>query len=144
MRTQLEAGRAGQSPEPPRPFPPTHPNKGKEVVTPDDVDLSVDDELSSGSSPLPRRSPTPDAQEALLRKRLPCRSSRSISVTRHRERREPSRDRRPPTPAHQHVPDRAGGFPSPMPSLHPTYGVAPMITPSVVRRPQDMLSTPLK
>ena len=30
-----------------------------------------------------------------------------------------------------------------MPSLYPTYRVAPMIAPSIVRRPQDMLSTPL-
>ena len=30
-----------------------------------------------------------------------------------------------------------------MPSLYPTYRVAPMISPSVVRRSQDMLSTPL-
>ena len=57
LRTQLEAGRAGQSREPPRPFPPTRTNKGKEVDVPDDVDLSAGDELSSDSSPLPRRSP---------------------------------------------------------------------------------------
>ena len=143
LRTQLEVGRAGHSREPPRPFPLARPNKGKEVAAPEDVDLPADDELSSSSSPLPHRSPTLDAAEALLRKRPPCPSSWSISVVRHRARREPSRDRRPPTPAHQHVPDRVGGFPPPMPSLYPTYGVAPMIAPSVVQRPQDMLSTPL-
>ena len=143
LRTQLEAGRAGQSREPPHPFPPTHTNEGKEVVAPDDVDILVDDELSSGSSSLPRRSPSPSAAKAHSRKRPPHRSSRSVSIARHRARREPSRDRRPPTPAHQYVPDRAGGFPPPVPSMYPPYGAAPMIAPSAIRGPQDMLSTPL-
>ena len=49
LRTQLEAGRAGQSREPPRQFPLARTNKGKEVATPDDVHLPTDDELSSGS-----------------------------------------------------------------------------------------------
>ena len=146
LRTQLEAGRAGQSREPPLPFPPPRPGKGKEVVAPDDVDLPTDDELSSGSSPLPRCSLSPNAAEAHSRKRPPRRSSRSISVTRRRVRREPSRDQRLPTPTHQYVPDRAGGLPPPMPSMYPPYGAAPtqqVIVPSVVRGPQDMLSTPL-
>ena len=64
LRTQLEAGRAGQSREPPLPFPPSRPGKGKEVVAPDDVDLPADDELFSGSSPLPRRSPSPNVVKA--------------------------------------------------------------------------------
>ena len=92
LRTQLEAGRAVQSREPPCPFPPACTNKGKEVAEPDDVDLPADDELSSGSSPLQRRSPSPSAVEAHSRKRPPRRSSRSISVARNRARREPSRD----------------------------------------------------
>ena len=61
-------------------------------------------------------------------------------------RREPIRDQRPPTLAHQYVPDRAGGFPPPMPSMYLPYGTAPtpqMIVPSAVQGPQDMLSTPL-
>ena len=64
LRTQLEAGRAGQSLEPSHPFPPSRPGKGKEVAAPDDVDLPADDELSSGSSPLPRCSPSPNVVEA--------------------------------------------------------------------------------
>ena len=59
-------------------------------------------------------------------------------------RREPSRDQRPPTPAHQYVPDREGGFPPPVPSMYPPYGDVPtpqMIVSFVVRGPQDMLST---
>ena len=92
LRTQLETDRAGQSREPPRLFPPSRPGKGKEVATLDDVDLPVDDELSSCSSPLPRCSPSPNTVEAHSRKRPPCRSTRSISVARRRVRREPNRD----------------------------------------------------
>ena len=61
-------------------------------------------------------------------------------------RREPSKDQRPPTPAHQYVPDRAGGFPLPEPSMYPGFVVVPapqMIFSSTVRGPHDMLSTPL-
>ena len=61
LRTILEAGRTGQSRETPRPFPPSRLDKGKGVVAPGDVDLPADDELSSGSSPLPHRSPSPNA-----------------------------------------------------------------------------------
>ena len=84
--------------------------------------------------------------EAHSRKRSPRRPSRSVNVTRRRARREPSRDQRPPTPAHKYVPDRAGGFPPPMPSMYPPYGAAPMpqmIALSAVWGLQDMLSTPL-
>ena len=61
--------------------------------------------------------------------------------------REPNGDQRPPTPALQYVPHRAGGFPPPVPSMYPPYGAAPtpqMIAPSAVRGSQDMLSTPLR
>ena len=61
-------------------------------------------------------------------------------------RRKPSRDQRPLTLAHQYVPDRAGGFPQPVPSMYPPFGVAPapqMIFSSAVWGPQNMLSTPL-
>ena len=64
LQTQLEAGRAGQTREPLHLIPLSRPDKGKEVVAPDDVDLPADDELSSGSSPLPRRSPSPNVAEA--------------------------------------------------------------------------------
>ena len=145
LRTQLEAGLADQSREPPHPFPHSRLGKGKEVAASDDVDLPVDDELSSENSPLPRRSPSPNATEAHSRKRPPRRPSRSISVARHRVRREPSRDQRPQTLAPQYVPDRAGGLPPPVPSMYPPYRATPvpqMIAPSAVRGPQDMLSTP--
>ena len=144
LRTRLEAGRAEQSREPDRPFPLFRPGKGKEVAASDDVDIPVDDELSSGSSLLPRRSPFPNVGEAQSRKRAPRRSIRSISVARRRVRKEPSRYQRPPTPAHQYVPDWARGFPPPIPSMYPPFGAAPapqLIFSSAIRGPQDMLST---
>ena len=61
-------------------------------------------------------------------------------------RKKPSRDQRPPTPAHQYVPDRAGGFPSTVPSMYLPFGAAPplqLIFSSAFQGPQDMLSTPL-
>ena len=146
LRTQLESGQTGQSREPPRPFSLSRPSKGKEVAALDDVDLPADDELSSDSSPLPRHSPSPNAAEAHSRKRPPRRSSRTISVARRRVRREPSRDQRTPSPAHQYVHNRAGGLPPPVLSTYPLYGAAPvpqMIVLSAVRGPHDIISTPL-
>ena len=84
LRTQLEAGWAEQSREPPRPFPSSRPGKGKESVAPDDIDLSTDDELSSDSSPLPRHSPSQNAAEDHSRKRPPRRPNRSVSIARRR------------------------------------------------------------
>ena len=146
LRTRLDADRAEQSREPLRPFPPSRPGKGKEVAAPNDIDLPTDDELSSGSSPLPRRSPSSNAVEAQSRKRPPSRPNRSINVARRQMRREPSRDQRPPTPAHQYVADQAGGFPPPVPSMYPPFEAASspqIIFSSAVWGPHDMLSTPL-
>ena len=84
--------------------------------------------------------------EAQSRKRPPRRSSLSISVVRSRARREPSRDQRQSVPIPPYMPDRAGGVPPPIPSIYPPFGGAPapyVILPSIVRGPQDMLSTPL-
>ena len=122
------------------------PSKGKETAASDDIDLPADDELSSGSSPLPRRSPSPNAAEAHSRKRPPRRSSWSVSIARRRVRREPNRDQRPLTPAPQYAPNRAEGFHPPGPSIYQPYGAAPapqMIAPSAIWGPLDMLSTPL-
>ena len=90
LRAQLEASRAELSREPPPPFLPSHPSKGKEAALPD-IDLPADDELSFGSSPLMRLSSSPNIAEAHSRKRSSHRPSRSVSVARYRTRREPSR-----------------------------------------------------
>ena len=61
------------------PAPPIKQNKGKEPILPDDSDAATDDELSSGSSPLPDMPPLKNNVEAELRKRPPRRSSWPIS-----------------------------------------------------------------
>ena len=94
LRTRLEANQAEKSWGPPRPLPPSRPDKGKEATVPYNIDLPADDELSSDSSPLPRRSPSPNVVEAQSRKRPPHRHSRSINTAQRRVRREARRDRR--------------------------------------------------
>ena len=84
LRTQMEVGRAEQSRKHPRQFPPSRPGKGKEAAALDDIDLPADDDLSSGSSLLSRHSPSPNVAEDHSRKRLPRRSSRSVSIARRR------------------------------------------------------------
>ena len=76
-----------------QPVPLTQENKGKGPTLPDHSDYLADDELSSDSSPLPRRSPPQNNAEAESRKRPPSQSSRTVSVVCRRMRREASRDR---------------------------------------------------
>ena len=45
LRTRMEADRAEQLREPPRPFPYSRPGKGKEPTALGDIDLPADDEL---------------------------------------------------------------------------------------------------
>ena len=92
LRTRLETCQSDKSRGPPLPLPPSRPDKGKEVVVLDDIDLPADDELSSDSSRLPQRSPSPNVAEAQSRKRPPRRPIRSISTTQRRVRREANRD----------------------------------------------------
>ena len=146
LREQLETSRAKQSREPPRPFPPSRPGKGKEAIIPDDIDLPANDELSSGSSPLLCRSSSSNATEARSRKRSSRRPNQSIGVARHQKRREPSRGQQPPIPAQQYAPDPTRGLPQLLPSIYPPFGATPApqtVFASAVRGPQDMLSTPL-
>ena len=146
LRTRLEASQAEKSRGPPRPLPPSRPDKGKEVDVPNHIDLPADDELSSDSSPLPRRLPSPNAAEAQFRKRLTRRPSRSISTTQRRVRREASRDRRQSEPTHEYVPERPEGIAPPVPSMYPPFEVATashMFFSSALQGPQHMLSSPL-
>ena len=146
LRTRLEDSQAEKSLGPPRPLPPSRPDKGKEAAVPDDIDLPADDELSSDGSSLPRRSPSSNAAEAQSRKRPPRRPNRSISTTQCWVQREANRDRRQSEPTHEYVPERPGGVASPVPSMYPPFGVATaphMFFSSALRGPQDMLSSPL-
>ena len=80
LQTRLEASQAEKSRGPPRTLPPSRPDKGKKAAIPDDIDLPADDELFFDNSPLPRRSPSPNAAEAQSQKRPPCPPSLSIST----------------------------------------------------------------
>ena len=88
LRTRLESSRPGNPQGVAQNEPLAWANKGKEPLLPDHSDHQADDELSSDSSPLPRRSPPLSNAEAQSRKRPPCQSSRAMSGTRHRVRRE--------------------------------------------------------
>ena len=131
---------------PTHPAPPIQPNKGKEPVLPGESDPPADDELSSGGSPLPDRSPPKSNVEAESRKRpLRC-SSRSVSGVHYRVRRDACRDRRHLVLAPEHIPALLGGMAPPFSSLHLPFEAAPvphMVSFSVVRGPEDMLSSPL-
>ena len=124
LGAQLEASRAELSREPQPPFPSSRPGKGKEAALPD-IDLPADDELSSVSSLLMRRSPSPNAAEAHSRKRSSRQPTRSVSVARYRMWREPSKGQRPPMAARQYAPDPTGGLPQPLPSVYPPFGAPP-------------------
>ena len=76
------------------PAPPVKQNKDKEPILPSDSDAAVDDEFSSGSSPLPNLPPLKNNVEAESRKRPPRRSSRFVSGMSRRVRREISRELR--------------------------------------------------
>ena len=83
LRTRLEFSRPGNPQGVAQNEPLTQANKGKEPLLPDHSDHQVDDELSSESSPLPRRSPPPSNAEAKSRNRPPSQSNRAMSGTRH-------------------------------------------------------------
>ena len=146
LRAQLEARRTVQSREPPCPFPPPRPGKGKEAATPYDIDLPADDELSSGSSPLLHHSSSSNAAESHSRKKPPRRPSQSVGTARHRTQREPNRGPWPPMPAQQYTPDPTEGLLRPLSSMYLPSGATPapqMVFVPAVRGRQDMLSTPL-
>ena len=144
LRTRLESSR----PENPKGVsqnePLTQANKGKEPVLLDHSDHQADDELSSDSSPLPRRSPPLSNAEAESRKRPPLQSSRAMSGTRRRIRKEDSRPRSQLAP--EQMATLFGGTASPF--LHARYPSRALPVPHVtlyppVQGPYDMLSSPL-
>ena len=91
LRARLEEDRGENARESNHPAPPVKQNRGKEPILPGNSDAAADDELSSGSSPLPDLSPPKNNVEAELRKRPPRRSSRSVSGMHRQVRREISR-----------------------------------------------------
>ena len=93
----------------------TRADKGKAVALPDHSDHPTDDEFSLDSSPLPRRSSPQNNAEAKSRKRPPRQSSRVISSTRRRMRREASKDRPRSEFSPEHISTRFGGLPPQFP-----------------------------
>ena len=75
------------------PAPPIKQSKGKEPIRPDDSNAAADDELSSGTSPLPDMPLPKNNVEAEPRKRPPCHSSLSVRGMPRRVRRKFSKER---------------------------------------------------
>ena len=146
LRIRLETNRAENLQEAPQHVPPTRINKGKELGLPNHSDPPSDDELSSGSSPLPRHSPPQSNAEAESRKRPPRHSNRAINGMRRRMRREASKDKPYSELAPEHMPTRFGGVaPHFLPTQYP-FGATPalhVVSYPPGRGPHDMLSSPL-
>ena len=93
LRARLETNEVENPQGVAQPVTLTLPDKGKGPALLDHNDHPTDDELSSDSSPLPRRSLPQNNVEAESRKRAPRQSSWVVSVTHRQMRREASRDR---------------------------------------------------
>ena len=146
LRTRLESSRPGNPQGVAQNEPLARANKGKEPLLPDHSDHQADDELSSDSSPLPRHSPPLSNAEAKSRKRPPQQSSRAMSGTRRRVRREGNRDGPRSQLAPKHVATRFKGTAPPF--LHARYPPGALPVPHAilyppVQGPYDMLSSPL-
>ena len=146
LRTHLESSKPENPQGVAQNVPLARANKGKEPAPPDHSDHQVDDELSSDSSPLPRRSPPLSNAEAESRKRPPCQSSRAISEAWSQMRKEDNRDRPRSVQALEHIATRIGAMVPPL--LHAQYPFgafpAPQTIPyPLVQGPYDMLSSPL-
>ena len=79
LRPRLEDDRGENARGSNHPTPYVKQNRGKEPILLGDSDAPANDELSSGSSPLPKISPPKNNVEAESRKRPSCRSSHSVS-----------------------------------------------------------------
>ena len=105
--------------------PPVKQNRGKEPILLGDSDVAADDELSSGSSPLPDLSPLKNNVEAESTKKPLRRSNPSVSGMHCLVRREISRERRQSEQAPENVPMWHKGVAPPLPFMYPTFGTAP-------------------
>ena len=139
LRTLLETNRAENPQGATQHVPLTQTNKGKELALPYHSDPPENEELSSDSSPLPRRSLPQNNAEVEYRKRPPCHSSRAISGTCRRMRREASKDRPHSELAPEHMLTQFEGMaPQFLPAKYPPHAAYPP-----VRGPHGMLSSPL-
>ena len=92
LQARLEEDRGENARGSSHPAPLVKQNKGKEPIQPSDSDAAADNELFSGSSPLPDLPPPKNNVEAESRKRPPRCSNRSVSGMHRRIRREFSRE----------------------------------------------------
>ena len=126
---------------------PTARDKGNEPIAPDDVDTSVDNELSSSSSLSLSLSPTKNARESKkTRSHKRPLSHHAVSSASRRARREAGKRKNRPYQASRNQPVFPSGTLPPMSHVHPTFGAAPTFyipPPALIRRPNDMLSSPL-
>ena len=126
-------------------------NRGKDLVIPGDVDTLVDDESSLNSSSSLSLSLAKNARESTQAKshKKPSHHpafSDAISCASRRVRREACKRQNQPDQA----PWNASVLPTctmpPMSFLHSAFGTGPtfyMLPPALIRRPDDMLSSPL-
>ena len=129
-----------------QPIPLTRADKGKGPALPDHSDHPTNEEFSSDSSLLPRRSPPQNNAEAESRKKPPRQSSWAISVARRRMRREASRDRPRSESAPEYISTWFGGMAPKFPPEQYPFGAPPAL--HVTFYPPvwglyDMLSSPL-
>ena len=146
LRARSEEDRGENAQGSSHPVPSVKQNKGKEPILPGDTDVAADDELSSGSSPLPNLPPPKNKVEVESRKRPPRHSSQSVSGMHRRVRREFSREQQQSEHAPENVLAWHRGIAPSLPFMYPTFGAAPtahMPTSTTVRGPEDMLSSPL-
>ena len=146
LQTRLETNWGDHSKGPVHPAPPAQLNKGKEPILMGESDPPVDDELSSGSSPLLARSLPQNNAEPESTKRASLRSSQFVSGVRRRVRKETSIDRHPSELAPEYMPIRPRGMAPQFSPVHHPFRVASapyLVSFPVVRGPEDMLSSPL-
>ena len=140
-------------------YPTTH-NKWKEPIIPDEVDTPTNDELSLSSSLSLSLSPTKNARESAKAKshKRPSHHpafSDAVSGASRRARRETSRRQNQPIQALGNTsillkgatpPVLPIGTMPPMPLIYPAFVTGPafyMLPTALIRRPDDMLSSPL-
>ena len=128
LQARLEEDRGENARRSSHPTPLVKQNRGKEPIMPGDSVATADDELSSGSSPLPDLSPPKNNVETESRKRPRCCSSRSVSTMHRRVRREISREQRQSEQAPENVPTWHRDVAPPLLSMYPTFGVIPART----------------
>ena len=124
LRARLETNEVENPQGAAQPVPLPRADKGKGPALPDYSDHPADEELSSNSSPLPRRSPPQNNVEAESRKRPPRQSSRPISVAHRQMQRKASRDRPRLELAPEYISTRFGGMAPQFPPKQPARGTS--------------------